>query len=128
VVTTLILTAIEFLLDNKFNMDSLYRSGVPYISREEEEKAIAKAIERQNQTTASTSLDVKETDHESLAFLRVVRQLVDRWLALGDVCFILPPIYAHPPNHLDRSARSSSTFRPPLVESSRRGSAACHLY
>ncbi|KAL2797528.1 ribonuclease H-like domain-containing protein [Aspergillus keveii] len=77
-------SAIEFLLDNKFNMDSLYRSGVPYISREEEEKAVAKAIERQNQTTASTSLDVKETDHESLAFLQVVRQLVDKWLALGD--------------------------------------------
>ncbi|KAL2851591.1 ribonuclease H-like domain-containing protein [Aspergillus pseudoustus] len=77
-------SAIEFLLENKFNMDSLYRSGVPYISREEEEKAVAKAVERQNQTTISTSLDVKETDHDSLAFLQVVRHLVDRWLALGN--------------------------------------------
>ncbi|KAL2819250.1 ribonuclease H-like domain-containing protein [Aspergillus granulosus] len=77
-------SAIEFLLDNKFNMDSLYRSGVPYISREEEEKAMAKAIERQNQTTTSTSLDVQETDHDSLAFLQDVRQLVDKWLALGN--------------------------------------------
>jgi hypothetical protein len=76
-------------------MDSLYRSGVPYISREEEEKAVAKAIERQNQTAASTSLDVKETDHESLAFLQVVRQLVDKWLALGDVFFYLPASSTH---------------------------------
>ncbi|KAL2864456.1 ribonuclease H-like domain-containing protein [Aspergillus lucknowensis] len=77
-------SAVEFLLENKFNMDSLYRTGVPYISREEEEKAISKAVERQNRTPTSTSLDVKDTDHDSRTFLSLVRQLIDNWLALGD--------------------------------------------
>ncbi|KAL2829145.1 ribonuclease H-like domain-containing protein [Aspergillus cavernicola] len=85
--------AVEFLLGNKFNMDSLYRTGVQYISREEEAKAVSKAVERQNQTS-STSMDIKETDHESLAFLDVVRQLVNNWLALDkhdDYLNIPPP-------------------------------------
>ncbi|KAL3467732.1 ribonuclease H-like domain-containing protein [Aspergillus heterothallicus] len=76
-------SAIEFLLENKFNMDSLYRSGVSYISRDEEKEAVAKVIKRQNRATTNTSLDVKDTDYESLAFLHVARQLVDEWLALG---------------------------------------------
>ncbi|KAL3473972.1 CAF1 family ribonuclease [Aspergillus californicus] len=75
-------SAIEFLLGNRFNMDSLYKVGVPYISRDEEAKAIKKAVERQSQT--SNRLDVKETDHESLAFLQLARNIVDNWLALGD--------------------------------------------
>ncbi|KAL4955008.1 ribonuclease H-like domain-containing protein [Aspergillus filifer] len=77
-------SAIEFLLENKFNMDSLYRSGVTYISREEEAQALTKAVERGTPGTAQSSLDVKETDHESLAFLEMVRKYIDTWLELGD--------------------------------------------
>ncbi|KAL4903274.1 hypothetical protein BDW74DRAFT_169153 [Aspergillus multicolor] len=77
-------SAVEFLLENKFNMDSLYRTGVTYISREEEAKAISKAEERRKATPIQTSLDVKETDYDSLAFLDLVRKLIDNWLALGD--------------------------------------------
>ncbi|KAL4871161.1 hypothetical protein BDV12DRAFT_184032 [Aspergillus spectabilis] len=77
-------SAIEFLLEHKFNMDSLYRTGVQYISREEEAQAVARAVGRQTQTSTLTSMDVKETDHESLEFLKSVRRLVDNWLALGD--------------------------------------------
>ncbi|KAL4883469.1 ribonuclease H-like domain-containing protein [Aspergillus karnatakaensis] len=77
-------SAIEFLLEHKFNMDSLYRTGVQYISRSEEAQAVAKAVQRQTQTNPATSLDVKDTDLESLGFLNSVRRLLDDWLALGD--------------------------------------------
>ncbi|KAL4807539.1 ribonuclease H-like domain-containing protein [Aspergillus unguis] len=77
-------SAVEFLLDNKFNMDSLYRTGIQYISREEEARAILKAVERGKTASAHSSMDVKETDYESLEFLQLVRQLINEWLALGD--------------------------------------------
>lgn len=72
-------------MENKFNMDSLYRTGVSYISREEEEQAISIAVQRNKPTTAQTSMDVKETDYESLAFLTLARILIDDWIAFGDV-------------------------------------------
>ncbi|KAL4780168.1 ribonuclease H-like domain-containing protein [Aspergillus varians] len=77
-------SAVAFLLENKFNMDSLYRTGVAYISREEESQAISKVVERNEQTMAQSSMDIKETDYESLAFLRLARQLIDNWVALGN--------------------------------------------
>ncbi|GFF44506.1 54S ribosomal protein L17, mitochondrial [Aspergillus udagawae] len=76
-------SAIEFLLENKFSIDSILKQGVQYLSRKEEEQAIAKAIERRDRVAVHTSIDVKETEHESLAFLKAVRRLVDDWLALG---------------------------------------------
>ncbi|GIJ89375.1 hypothetical protein Asppvi_008315 [Aspergillus pseudoviridinutans] len=76
-------SAIEFLVENKFSIDSILKQGVQYLSREEEEQAIAKAIERRDRVAVHTSIDVKETEHESLAFLKAVRRLVDDWLALG---------------------------------------------
>ncbi|RHZ63090.1 CAF1 family ribonuclease [Aspergillus thermomutatus] len=77
--------AIEFLLENKFSIDSVLKQGVQYLSREEEEQAIAKAIERRDRVAMHTSIDVKETEHESLAFLKAVRRLVDDWLELGAI-------------------------------------------
>ncbi|KAL4931915.1 ribonuclease H-like domain-containing protein [Aspergillus undulatus] len=77
-------SAIEFLLKNKFSMDGLYRSGVTYISREEEAQAVARAVEKRKLTAAVSSIDVKETDYESLAFLELARKVMDEWLALGD--------------------------------------------
>ncbi|PKX99583.1 CAF1 family ribonuclease [Aspergillus novofumigatus IBT 16806] len=76
-------SAIEFLLENKFSIDSVLKQGVQYLSREEEKQAIANAIERRDRVATHTSIDVKETEHESLAFLKAVRRLVDDWLALG---------------------------------------------
>ncbi|KAI9930470.1 hypothetical protein MW887_011224 [Aspergillus wentii] len=73
--------AVEFLLANKFSMDSYYRNGVSYLSREEEDLAIAKAKERHDRTVVCSTLDVKETEHESIKFLKATRRLVDDWLA-----------------------------------------------
>lgn len=71
-------------------MDSLYRTGVTYISREEEEKAISIAVQRNKPAAAQTSMNVKETDYESLAFLILARMLINDWIALGDVnCLFL---------------------------------------
>ncbi|GFF70510.1 54S ribosomal protein L17, mitochondrial [Aspergillus lentulus] len=88
-------SAIEFLLENKFSIDSILKQGVQYLSREEEKQAIANAIERRDRVATHTSIDVKETEHESLAFLKAVRRLVDDWLALGatreDYLNIPPP-------------------------------------
>lgn len=76
-------SAIEFLLENKFSIDSILKHGVQYLSREEEKRAIANAIERRDRVATHTLIDVKETEHESLAFLKAVRRVVDDWLALG---------------------------------------------
>ncbi|KAF7621266.1 hypothetical protein AFLA_011571 [Aspergillus flavus NRRL3357] len=76
--------AVEFLLENKFCLNSLYSDGVHYLSREEETIAIARAAERYGRTSVRKVIDVKETEHDSLAFLGAVRYLVDGWLALGE--------------------------------------------
>ncbi|EAW14551.1 CAF1 family ribonuclease [Aspergillus clavatus NRRL 1] len=74
--------AVEFLLENKFSMDAVFKNGVCYLSREEEELAMAKAIERRDRVATHTLIDVKETELESLAFLQAARRLVDDWLAI----------------------------------------------
>lgn len=85
-ITTLTSPAAEFLLESKFSMDSLFKHGVRYLSRNEENQAIAKATERRDRTEEHRSLlDVKDTDHESIEFMQAVRRLVDDWIALGDV-------------------------------------------
>ncbi|PYI04357.1 CAF1 family ribonuclease [Aspergillus sclerotiicarbonarius CBS 121057] len=66
--------AVEFLLENKFCMESLYKNGVPYVSRDEEERAMARVIERCDRTTLRSSLDVTDTEYESLAFLKEARE------------------------------------------------------
>lgn len=67
-------------------MDSLFRNGVGYLSRDEEIKAVARVTERFKRPEATTTIGVDETESESIAFLQEVRRLVDEWLALGTVC------------------------------------------
>lgn len=81
----LTISAIEFLLEHRFNLDALYRDGVPYLSRPEEALAIAKAEERRDRQVTHTMLDVKETDVDSLRFLEACRKLIDTWMAAGTV-------------------------------------------
>lgn len=81
----LIVLAVEFLIQNQFRWDPLLQHGVPYVSREEEQMIISKALERHDRLKTQDAMDIKESDHESLAFLKNVRRLVDNWLALGVV-------------------------------------------
>lgn len=46
---------------------------------------MAKALERRNPLVAHTTLDVEDTDTESLQFLQSVRREIDAWLAAGTV-------------------------------------------
>lgn len=78
-------SAAAFLLDNNFSMDAFFKFGVPFLSRAEEDDAMAKATERRDRAPVRRSLDVKENDHESIEFLEAVRRLVENWLAKGDV-------------------------------------------
>jgi poly(A)-specific ribonuclease len=82
------------------------KQGVQYLSRKEEEQAIAKAIERRDRVAVHTSIDVKESEHESLAFLKAVRRLVDDWLALGAVRRTITGVLEKA-NHCARHAKST---------------------
>ncbi|RJE22372.1 CAF1 family ribonuclease [Aspergillus sclerotialis] len=87
-------SAVEFLLQNQFRLDPLLQHGVPYVSREEEQMILSNAFERRDRLKTHYAMDIKDTDHESLAFLENVRRLVDDWLALGvdrDSYLNIPP-------------------------------------
>ncbi|KAJ9209226.1 hypothetical protein DTO166G4_9170 [Paecilomyces variotii] len=77
-------SAVEFLVGNKFRMEAPFTEGVPYLSRDEERIALSKAHERRDRPRETGAIDVKETDTESLQFLKLVRQGIEAWLALGE--------------------------------------------
>ncbi|KAF5866425.1 hypothetical protein ETB97_011977 [Aspergillus alliaceus] len=77
-------SAVEFLLENKFCIHSVYKNGIHYLSREEEAIAMARAAEKYERTSVRKVIDVKETEHDSLAFLKAIRHLVNDWLARGE--------------------------------------------
>lgn len=72
-------------MSNGFRMEAPYIDGLPYLSREEEDQVKADLLERENFSNAISDIDVKDTDEESLQFLKAVRRDIDEWLALGDV-------------------------------------------
>lgn len=74
-------------MGNKFRMEAPFTEGVPYLSRDEERIALSKAHERRDRPRETGAIDVKETDTESLQFLKLVRQGIEAWLALGEVGF-----------------------------------------
>jgi hypothetical protein len=81
----LICLAVDFLMSNGFRMEAPYTEGLPYLSREEEAQVKADLIQRDNFSNIISDLDVKDTDEESLQFLKSVRRDIDEWVALGDV-------------------------------------------
>lgn len=74
--------AVQFLLGNHFSIDALCKQGVHYLSRDEETQAWAHANIKVNRNDV---VDVKETDQETLDFLKAVRHAIDNWLAQGEV-------------------------------------------
>ncbi|KAJ5559006.1 hypothetical protein N7461_002978 [Penicillium sp. DV-2018c] len=78
--------SMEFLLANNFSMDHMCTFGVQYLSRDEEVLAIKLATERSRARLPTRSLDIKEQDTESLAFLDDVRGNINDWLAQGVTC------------------------------------------
>ncbi|KAJ5770224.1 uncharacterized protein N7511_002275 [Penicillium nucicola] len=74
--------AMEFLLRHGFSMKTMCQHGIQYLSRAEEQFALARAKERYNQTPRQ-DMDIKEDDHKSLEFLAEVRTMITDWLAKG---------------------------------------------
>ncbi|KAJ5295715.1 hypothetical protein PENANT_c001G06767 [Penicillium antarcticum] len=74
--------AMEFLLKHGFSMDSLCEHGIQYLSRAEEQLALARAKERCSQTPRQ-DMGIKDDDYESLEFLANVRAMITNWLAQG---------------------------------------------
>lgn len=72
--------AVQFLIGHNFRLDAIYEDGVPYLSREEERAIISQAVERRDRKATNTALDIKETDVETIQFLRATRSLIDAWL------------------------------------------------
>ena len=70
---------------NGFRMEAPYTDGLPYLSREEEALIKADLIERQNFGAIISDIDVKDTDEESLGFLKAAREDIDEWIARCDV-------------------------------------------
>lgn len=75
----------QFLLANNFSIDHMCSFGVPYLSREEEKQAVKRALERCQSRVPVHCLEIKKDDKESLDFVASVRNLVDEWLAQGEV-------------------------------------------
>lgn len=70
---------------NKFRLQTPFEEGVYYLSRDEEKRAMAKALQRQDRAVDRSLIDVRESDTESLEFLGTVRRAIDAWLAKGKV-------------------------------------------
>lgn len=71
--------AITFLQNNGFNFDQCFTEGVQYLSREEAECAKQSAYDRFDNKTVFADLQLKETDVESLDFVRRVREAIVNW-------------------------------------------------
>ncbi|KAJ5647744.1 hypothetical protein N7490_004116 [Penicillium lividum] len=76
--------SMEFLMNHQFSMESLCKYGVRYLSREEETQCMIIAHQRWSITNTISELTVKETDQETINFLRATRQVIDWWVAQSE--------------------------------------------
>lgn len=70
--------AIDFLLSNNFDLNASYRTGVRYLSPQEERLAKLKFKERLNRTY--DDIEILDDDLETIAFLDYVRRKINNWL------------------------------------------------
>jgi CAF1 family ribonuclease len=70
--------ASEFLLEKGFNMQNLFREGVPYLSRREVAKAEKKETEKAD-GLAISDIDLGPEDVEMHAFMAKVKHRINEW-------------------------------------------------
>lgn len=73
--------AVEFLLKNNFQIDLPFTRGVQYLSREEANQAKQMAYDRVDKKNIVEDLQLRDTDVDSLDFVRRVREAVTKWKA-----------------------------------------------
>ncbi|KAF2456472.1 ribonuclease H-like domain-containing protein [Lineolata rhizophorae] len=74
-------SAAEFLLKAGFNFDLPFRSGVPYLSRDEDRKAWERALERLNRAKVE-DIQLDGSQEELLKFVERVRNEIKEWLKI----------------------------------------------
>lgn len=81
--------AVEFLLVNRFSIDAVCQHGVHYLSRDEEIRA--RNIQDQNLSNNKQDQgnDIEIVDQSIQTFLTAVRVLIDKWIAQGEVSFLI---------------------------------------
>ncbi|KAF2751280.1 CAF1-domain-containing protein [Sporormia fimetaria CBS 119925] len=71
--------AIQFLMENGMSMDTPFRRGVQYLSREEAKRARQEAHDRIDKKTVYEDSQLKETEIDALDFVRRVREEVKKF-------------------------------------------------
>lgn len=77
--------AVQFLLKNGFQFDLPFSQGVQYLSRDEAKLAKQMAYDRFDKKNVVEDLQLKETDVDSLDFVRRVREAILKWRASGNL-------------------------------------------
>lgn len=81
--------AITFLLENGFRFDKPFSRGVQYLSRDEAAEAKERAYNRIDKKNIFDDLQLKETDVESLDFVRRVREAITEWKTTGNQSLVI---------------------------------------
>jgi poly(A)-specific ribonuclease len=76
---------VEFLLSHNFQLDTPFKTGVSYLSRQEEVEARQRASARQDRS-GFVDVELKEDDLDSLAFVNRVREELQAWESEKGVC------------------------------------------
>jgi hypothetical protein len=79
----------DFLTGHKFDVGTVFRSGVRYLSRQEEIKTHEVAA-RFWAPSPPTEIERRVQDVEDIQYVRVVRLKIDAWLAAGKVSAFYP--------------------------------------
>ncbi|PKX99958.1 CAF1 family ribonuclease [Aspergillus campestris IBT 28561] len=82
---TLQSNAMRFLFKQNFSMSSVFDRGVGYLSSEEVNQAVARAMQKDGLPATRQTLKVGDSEPESIAFLNTVRTLVDQWVGHSNV-------------------------------------------
>ncbi|KAL1961158.1 hypothetical protein VTO42DRAFT_3103 [Malbranchea cinnamomea] len=76
-------SAVEFLMLNGFRMEAPFTDGIPYLSREEEEKAKRQLRERQARKAMISDIAADQLDEDAVAFLNRTREQINHCIRSG---------------------------------------------
>ncbi|KAI9803248.1 MAG: hypothetical protein M1825_002039 [Sarcosagium campestre] len=71
--------AISFLMGHGFQLDAPFKSGVPYLSRQEENTIRQAAADREKVRVGHADITLPEDDHEAILFVESVRNKIKEW-------------------------------------------------